>query len=529
MSASAAINDLLARARSEFESANGDARLALIRALAGSAVAPGDPAWADGRDVVGETYEQLVRQDARRPRGQFFTPLWVARPMADWLMAANPKILLDPGVGSGSMIIAADQARTSSDTTLIGIDNDPVAIELASHTQQVRAIDDLKLQTADFLTDEIELSPDAVICNPPYTRHQEIPADAKDSIFELLDEKYGRRFDRRSSMHVLFLLRALDLAQTGARLAFLTPAQWLDANYARDVKEAVLERVHVESIMTFPVTDRVFRHAVTTASITLMTKSALDHAPTRIVSVRSSKNPEQSLRVAMRTDSPSRNVRLTAEKKWSRTRPAARGGKTVPLGELARVHRGLATGCNAYFVLSELERKDLGLRKSSFVRCVSSPRQLAVDALHESDFKNMDESIPQWLLRLTSKARYPSLEEYLERGPSEFGVSDRTLVKLRVKAGREWHDLSPYPKPPILFRYLNSSSARFVRNHALAVPLNNWLGIEPLDGVDADSLFKVLGNLPNSAFEEDARHYGKGLWKLEPSELAKVRIPAEAV
>lgn len=82
---------------------------------------------------------------------------------------------------------------------------------------------------------------------------------------------------------------------------------------------------------------------------------------------------------------------------------------------------------------------------------------------------------------------------------------------------------------PILFRYLNSSNARFVRNIAGAAPLNNWLVIRPNPGVNPDALFSVLQELGDStSLESGSRHYGKGLWKLEPRELSGLALPDSA-
>ena len=82
---------------------------------------------------------------------------------------------------------------------------------------------------------------------------------------------------------------------------------------------------------------------------------------------------------------------------------------------------------------------------------------------------------------------------------------------------------------PILFRYFNVSRARFVRNVAEAAPLNNWLLIQPKVGVDPDKLFAVLQELGKSTMmEHESRHYGKGLWKLEPGELSELMLPKHA-
>ncbi len=56
-----------------------------------------------------------------------------------------------------------------------------------------------------------------------------------------------------------------------------------------------------------------------------------------------------------------------------------------------------------------------------------------------------------------------------------------------------------------------------------------WLVIRPNVGVDPDELFAVLQELGDStSLENGSRHYGKGLWKLEPRELSGLSLPESA-
>ncbi len=526
--ASLAIKRLVAQVHAEVIAGDDDERQALARVLGRLDIEPGDAAWADGRDVVGEAFEQLVPTAARRRLGQFFTPLWAARPMAEWLLAEPADLLLDPGIGSGSLMIGVAQARGDRLTRLLGLDIDPLALDMARTTQRVRAIDGLELRQANFLIDELAERPQAIICNPPYTRHQDIPADLKAAIHHGLSSRYGRTFSRLASLHVLFLLRALEVGAENARIAFLTPGHWLDMNYAREVKALLLERAHVEALISFPVKDRVFDHAATTAGVTLIRKGVPGEHPTRVIQLRSTASAEAGLRAAIGGAAPARKVVLRSDRRWSgrQTHAAAQG---ITLGELARVRRGIATGCNAFFVLSEARRRELGIDVGHVVPCIASPKHFAGTTLRRADLTAMDDSTPRWLLHLNKAPKSGPLASYLRRGHTEFAVGDRTLVCQRVKAGRKWFQVELDVPAPILFRYLNSSPARFVRNLAGAAPLNNWLAIQPRAGVEADRLFAVLEELAEStALEEDSRHYGKGLWKLEPRELRDLTLPPSA-
>jgi adenine-specific DNA-methyltransferase len=527
--AAAAIDGLVADVEGLAVACGQDPRDALARVLEGLAGKPGDPAWADGRDVIGEAFERLVPTAGRRRLGQFFTPLWAARPMAEWLLAENPKLLLDPGVGSGSLMIGAAHARKDGSTRLLGLDVDPLALAMAAATRELRGIRELELRRGDFMLDDFAERPQAITCNPPYTRHQDIPAESKAAIHDGLTSRLGRRVSRLASLHVLFLLRALEVAADDARIAFLTPAHWLDMNYAREVKSTLLERAHVEALISFPVKDRIFDHAITTAAITLIRKGGDSAEPTRVIALSSASSTETGLRKAINGVARSRSVVLRSDRRWSGQAQAPPRKGAITLGELARVHRGIATGCNAFFVLSEARRTQLGIERGHLVACVASPRYFAGTTLTESDLAAMEDSVPRWLLNLTKAPRSGPLASYLRHGRNRLGVRDRTLVQQRVAAGRKWFEVERDMSSPILFRYLNSSSARFVRNLAGAAPLNNWLVIRPNRGIDPDELFSVLQELGDStSLESGSRHYGKGLWKLEPRELSALALPGSA-
>jgi adenine-specific DNA-methyltransferase len=520
--ATAAVDELVRRVLAEAGTATESRRLRVVfaRVLAELDVVPGDPAWSDGRDVLGAAYERLVAGRDRRALGQFFTPLSIGRAMAHWLLAEQPRLLLDPGCGSGALLAAAHRERAAT-TRLLGLDVDPLALTIAEKNADLREIECLELRQANFLTDDIPERPQAISCNPPYTRHQALAAREKGAIHAGLKQRLGVEFSQLASLHVLFLVRALDLAADSARLAFITPAHWLDMNYARRVKELVLETAHVEAIVALPPTELVFEHALTTATITLIRKGADGTAPTRLLRATSTSRDEL---VALLEDPDAGTaVGLSSAQKWSRT-PRRSRRKGIRLDEVAHVRRGAATGCNAFFVLSDEQRRAHGLNRCSLRPCIASPRLLDVDELDEAALGALPDSAPRWLLAPTRERQGGPLERYLLRA-DDYGVHERHLVRQRVQAGRPWWLVEADFAAPILFSYFNRHRPRFVRNRVGAVPLNNWLVIQPHEGVDADALFKALSErVVVSRLGDDARYYGNGLWKLEPSELKRLEL-----
>ncbi|MBW4078440.1 MAG: N-6 DNA methylase [Acidobacteria bacterium] len=500
-------------------------RNAFSRTLLGLDDKIGNPAWTDGCDVIGSAYERVIPGRDRRRLGQFFTPIDLGRVMARWVLEGKPSQILDPGCGSGSLLIAAAHEEMG-ETRLVGLDVDPLAVEMAVANVRLRRLEGVEFRTADFLLDEIPGAPDGIICNPPYTRHQELSARQKEAIYGGFRKRLGIDFSQLSSLHALFLIRAIEISSPGARLAFITPSHWLDKIYAVPIKEYVLAHAHVETIVGIPAAESVFEHAVTTATITFITKGAKTK-DTRLI--QSSSGRGLDVHRAITNRDVGQHVRLSSNKKWSRIPVSLSTGPR--LGDLAKVRRGVATGCNEFFVLSEGLRKELGIARCSVVACLPSPKQLHSELVTQESLSALPSSTRRWLLNPQKIRREGPLAEYLDHGLDTYGLLDRRLVKDRVSAKRKWHQVNPNVRSPIVATYINRGpNARFVRNQVGAVVLNNWLAIEPRPGVDVEALFEVL-NHPTvlKSLRQHAREYGNDMWKLEPSELSDIRLPTGSI
>ena len=209
--------------------------------------------------------------------------------------------------------------------------------------------------------------------------------------------------------------------------------------------------------------------------------------------------------------------------KWSRPAAKRRSGKA--LGSVARVRRGIATGSNSFFVISERKRQKLGIPKEELKRCITSPRVFRGTELTAEAMDALDDDVPRWLVNCSDPEepnRDTPLGRYLKRGQGrKLQIHKGYLARSR----KLWHRLEQRGESPILFTYFNRDAPRFVRNRCGAVPLNNWLIIEPVEGIGADALHRALqSKIVGEQLMEGRRVYGGGLWKLEPSELLDVRV-----
>ena len=487
-------------------------------------------AWRDGVNVVGTAYERLFTGKERRDKGQFFTPFWAGEVMAAWVFDDQVGLALDPGCGSGGLLIAAARHPKRRGARLLGIDVDPLAVAMLEANIRLRRLKGVEALQGNFLLEDLGESPQAILCNPPYSRHHAIPAKEKRRIHAGFEKRLGIRFNRLAALHVLFLVRAIEVAGDNARIAFITPCDWLDVGYGKTVKEFLLGQVQVDAIVLIEESHLFFEGVLTTAAITLMRKTKPTSEPTKVVRVTPSPelpNPKLIVdalagRIAL-DEAKEENVKLDPATKWSR--PAAKPQSGKALASVARVRRGIATGANSFFVISERERRRLGIPVEQLKPCITSPRVFSGTELTAEVMDALDDDVPRWLVNCPNPdepKRDTPLGRYLRKGAGK---------KLRINKGylarnREpWHRLEQRPNAPILFTYFNRDAPRFVRNRCGAVPLNNWLVIEPHEGIGPDALYRALQSESIRGQLDGARRiYGGGLWKLEPSELLDVRV-----
>lgn len=148
------------------------------------------------------------------------------------------------------------------------------------------------------------------------------------------------------------------------------------------------------------------------------------------------------------------------------------------MSHFARVVRGIATGANEFFFLTNRQIGELGLHRRYFVRAIGRTRDCREDILRPSVLTALEtQARPTWLLSLdgTPKELLPTrLQSYLVAGEKQ-KLNERALIQGR----RPWYKMEQRTPPPILFAYLGRRACRFILNEARVVPLTGFLCVGP--------------------------------------------------
>src|ERR1700676_1149791 len=442
---------------------------------------------------------QQARDRARSPQqrnrlGQFATPGALARQMlqhAHELLGAAPVRFLDPAIGTGSFYAALlRQWPLDRMQVALGFEIDA---HYAAPCRTLWRDTPLQLRLEDFTAgpapgkeaDRVHL----LICNPPYVRHHHLQRSAKLRLHQRSMIAAGVRLSGLAGLYAHFIAVAHSWMSENAIAGWLIPSEFMDVNYGRELKRYLLHAVTLLRIHRFDPTEVQFSDALVSSAIVWLRN----------------RRPERAHQIEFSFGGPlarpkKRGMvpasRLQSAAKWTGF-PAALAMASPPaaltLGEMFHVKRGIATGANAFFIMTREQAGERGIPRQCLRPILPGPRQL------ESDEVPAGERGEPWYLQETREPTF-FLCTYMAR------VSD-------------------------------SGAQRFIFNRSSAIVANTYLMLYPREPVArfiganplrARCVWQALKGIGTEVMIEGGRVYGGGMHKLEPRELAAIPAPGIA-
>lgn len=486
--------------------------------------------------MTAEMHQRLPRsgtdREALREKGQFWTPDWVAEAMVAFVLDNGATHVFDPAVGAGAFFRAARTvaARSGKSVSLLGTEIHHGALVEAEAQGLTRG--DLRgVEVRDFIRNPPTGPFDAIVANPPYIRHHRLPLDLKAELRALSTRMLGRPLDGRAGLHVYFLLRALERLAPAGRLAFILPADTAEGVFASTLWSWLTRRYRLHAVVTFE-RDATPFPGVDTNALVFLVENVPPTAELQWVRCRARGAAFFAwIRSGMTSAVPSIDVSVRSLAEALRTGlsrgSVGRGTDGVPLGAVASVLRGIATGANDFYFLTAQQAAEIGIPHEFLRSAVGRTRDVDGAILTAARLAELDaEGRPTLLFSLDGrpiKAFPPSVRNYLAHG-SALGLPSRALIASR----RPWYKMETRVIPSFLFAYLGRRRVRFIRNDAGAVPLTGFLCVYPRtsDPEQIDRLWQVLShdetiaNLPLIG-----KSYGGGAIKVEPRALERLLLP----
>ncbi len=488
-----------------------------------------------------ETYKlptSGVAREKLREKGQFWTPDWVAEAMVEYVLTDTGITLFDPAVGAGAFFLAAKKVvkEKGFDVALAGMDIDSDALDQA--TRFGLTLDDVAhVKVGDFICESPSEKLSAIVANPPYIRHHRLAPELKEQLRRLSLQTTGNVLDGRAGLHIYFLIRALTLLAENGRLAFIMPADTCEGKFANDLWRWIAANFALEAVVTFAPKASPFPKVDTNPLIFFICNTPPEeHFQWAIccepqtamlkewVQSGFAKEFDQGLTVVQR------ELHEGLETGLSRLPKTEKSGKYI-LGDFVQVVRGVATGSNDFFFLTEEQKRKTGIPDCYFVRAVGRTRDVPGDEITQETLTTLQtKGRPTFLLALNGDESegYPkTLKNYLWQGEA-LGLPKRPLISQR----KPWYKTESRQIPPFLFAYLGRRNVRFIRNTAGIIPLTSFLCLYPKSGNEEhlERLWRILNHPDTVAnLAMIGKSYGDGAIKVEPRALERLPVPDHVI
>jgi len=259
------------------------------------------------RDIIGDVYENHLSPILKKKTGTYYTPSHIIECIVDATFnelddknLENTKIL-DPAVGSGSFLLQAyDRLRDMYkhkkeskphskilENNLYGVDINPFAVQLSTISLALKDLDEtsnkfnivdgdsilgkisLKYRDVnlnDFeekhtkllrkkesahvkLLDIFDQRYDVVIGNPPYFNMQTTTNKAYKT--KGFMERWKDVYTGENDILYYFIAQGIDLLKNKGYLGYITTRYWLEATYARKLREYILNNSKVKMLIDF--------------------------------------------------------------------------------------------------------------------------------------------------------------------------------------------------------------------------------------------------------------------------------------
>ena len=445
-------------------------------------------------------------------KGMAETPEILADTVIRALGPSGDASWLDPSAGSGQLVEAALRAGVGPETI--------VAVDLRTDLPELERMGVESLLGTDFLrwADGTRRRFDRVIANPPYVRLRDLHEGLFRSAMET--RLNGLGVPATANYWVPFLVGGMRLLRRGGSLAYILPAAWEYADYARAVRNlcvASFRELDVHRV-TVPMFDRVADGCVLLVGRGY--GETPDH-PARVFRYSTLGALNRAV-CALEGDS------FEAPSGEMRRQEVALGEGEVQMGRIARIRVGAVTGDARYFLLKESRRLDLGLPRSAVRPILSKARHIVKAEIdHEVWCELLAADKRVWLFEPSeTDLSEPSVRAYMDL-PAEDGGCRRAGFKIR--------DRSPWYRVPLPDRFdgfvtgMSNSVTWVALNRMPDLTISNTLygvrfpGVESIDEQAAWCL-SMLSSTTGRSRARLAREYPQGLLKLEPGDFARLTV-----
>ena len=493
---------------------------------------------------LGRLYAAMVPSNDRQTLSQFRAPRWAGRAMRVWA-GGDGDTVLDAGIGAGALSTPLHPSWQVCDepAEVIGIDRSPLSVLLGTTalvlTNQPRTV--LRGDYLDTEADDLPVSVDGMVCNPPYAHTHLLPEPEKTQWNDQAEAEAGADISKLSPLYVYFMIHAAEFLDDGDRAAFLVPQAFLGTQYGVALKRFLKQNFDINALIRVnPDGGSLFADA-NTAAVFVLLEADSDPAPeseTRFVTVDD--RDFTALRAAMRSTATGvtdwgevttvAQAALNPALNWqAQFDPVGIDTSHLPsLSTLGSVHVAPPAGEAGAFCLTAGVVDQYGISTRHLSRVARHPEDVSGYEIREADWVAAHEDGAEvWLIDPddlpvlpasnetfieqfddgtltgdTDDTRQDNLLRYLRDSSREYDLSNNSCTERQ-----HWFRSPRHDPAPILLTNASQDQLRFIVNEAALRVVNNFYEVElALTGAERNA---VLAYLNSTVMGDVLRRYGR--------------------
>mgnify|MGYP001773966684 FL=1 len=162
----------------------------------------------------------------RRKLGQFFTPMFIADLMTEWVVNNESGTeILDPALGLGIFFrsIVKNHFDRIKRFNFIGYEIDKNMVKFSRDLFLNIPEVNIQIHNRDYLTEDWERKYDGIVCNPPYLKFHDY--EPKDVLLNMFKARLGMKLSGFTNIYTLFILKSIWQLRNGGRAAYIVPSE----------------------------------------------------------------------------------------------------------------------------------------------------------------------------------------------------------------------------------------------------------------------------------------------------------------
>jgi len=438
-----------------------------------------------------------------------YTPATLADAIVEAVYGSNSERWLEPSCGNGAFLEALSRKGLSRKYI--------TAVDLDERRGSADGLAMVK-RGVDFLewAERRDMQFDTIVGNPPYVRISELQGPLRVRASATLQPS-GCRIGMRGNYWYAFLCASLPLLRIGGSLAFVLPAAWDYADYAKEFRSNIY--LWFKSVRVFRCLKPLFPDVQ--EGVVVLVCQGWGKGPGNLR--RSEHSSLTDLASALQANSDKKGLHCEVENQADYSRV------TVAVGEKMDIWIGAVTGDVEYFLFTDERRRELGIPTEACHPVLSRTRHLPAAVINRGVWESLRATGERiWIFRPAGElVDHPAVRRYLELA-RDVGGCDRGAFKVRKRD--PWFQVRLPPTPHAFLSGISTDGP--------------WLALCSMRCLTATNALYIVRFRDRLSLEERAawgismvtsvaainwkrlvRTYPGGLKKIEPGDLRKIKIP----